>query len=84
VEGMKLNGELWNINSPTIGLYNLVGHEARLRKIAIVYNISLGKPQEKTPLVRHKRRWDDNIKIYFRGIVCGSVGWFQLAQERTQ
>jgi hypothetical protein len=44
------------------------------------YKILVGKPEGKRPLRRHKRRWEDNIKIDLRetGLVyveldgCGS------------
>jgi hypothetical protein len=29
----------------------------------VVYRVFVGKPQGKRPLVRHRRRWEDNIKI---------------------
>jgi hypothetical protein len=34
------------------------------------YNISVGKPEGKTPLGRHRRRWEDNIRIDLR-----EIGW---------
>jgi hypothetical protein len=29
-----------------------------------VYRFLVGKPEGKRPLDRHKRRWEDNIKMY--------------------
>jgi hypothetical protein len=37
----------------------LTGHLAR-------YNISIGKPDEKRPLVRPRRRWEDSIRMDLR------------------
>jgi hypothetical protein len=28
-----------------------------------VYRVLVGKPERKRPLGRHRRRWDDNIKM---------------------
>jgi hypothetical protein len=42
----------------------------------------LGKPQEKRQLGRHRRRWEDNIKIDLREIGWGRMDWFHLAQDR--
>jgi hypothetical protein len=30
-----------------------------------VYNVLVGKPEEKEPLGRPRRRWEDGIKMYF-------------------
>jgi hypothetical protein len=35
------------------------------------YKIFIGKPEGKRPLGRHKRKWEDNIKIDLREIVFG-------------
>jgi hypothetical protein len=44
----------------------------------------VGKPEGKRPLERQRRRWEDNIKIDFRGIGWGSMDWIDLAQYRDQ
>jgi len=31
-------------------------------KLSKAYNIAVGIPEEKRPLGRHRRRWDDNIR----------------------
>ena len=41
----------------------------------------MGKPEGKRPLGRPRRRWEDNIKMDFREIVCGGVDWIELAQD---
>jgi hypothetical protein len=33
------------------------------------YNILVGKPERKRQLIRYKRRYEDDIKIYFKGTV---------------
>jgi hypothetical protein len=38
-------------------------HVARMEEVRNVYNILVGKPEGEGPLVRSKRKWEDNIKI---------------------
>jgi hypothetical protein len=42
----------------------------------------VGKPEGKNPLGRPRHRWEDNIKMYLRGIVWGGMDWIHLAQDR--
>jgi len=42
----------------------------------------MGKPEGKSPLGRLKRRWEENIKIDLRVVVCGVINWIELAQDR--
>jgi hypothetical protein len=42
----------------------------------------VGKPEGKRPFGRPKRRWDDNIKMYFQEVGFGDMDWFELAQDR--
>jgi hypothetical protein len=44
----------------------------------------VGKPEEKRPLGRLRRRWEDNIKIDLREIGWGGMNWIDLAQDRGQ
>jgi hypothetical protein len=46
-----------------------------------VYIILLGKPEGKSPLGRHRRRWEDNIKMDLKEVVCGDI---KLAQGRNR
>jgi hypothetical protein len=48
------------------------------------YRILVGKPEGKRPLVRPRRRWVDNIKIYFRKVGWDGVDWIDMAQNRDQ
>jgi hypothetical protein len=43
-----------------------------------------GKPESKTPLGRHRRRWEDNIKRDLREIRIDGANWIQLAQDMVQ
>jgi len=33
-----------------------------------VYRVLVGSPEGKRPLVRPRRRWDDNIKMYLKEV----------------
>jgi hypothetical protein len=44
------------------------GHVARMGEKRNAYRILVGKPEGMRPLGRPRRRWVDNIKIYFKGI----------------
>ena len=43
-----------------------------------------GEPQEKRPLGRPSRRWEDNIKMNLQEIGCGAMDWIELAQDRDR
>jgi hypothetical protein len=49
-----------------------------------VYRILVGKPEEKIPLERPKRRWADNIKMDLREMGWDGRDWVELAQDREQ
>ena len=42
----------------------------------------MGKPEEKRPLGRPRRRWEDNIDMDLQEVGCGGMGWIELAQDR--
>jgi hypothetical protein len=44
----------------------------------------MGKPEEKRPPGRPRRKWVDNIKMELREIGCGGMDWIDLAQDRDQ
>jgi hypothetical protein len=44
-----------------------------------MYKFSVGKPEGKSPAGRHRRRWEDGIRINLREI---GWGWIQLVQDR--
>jgi hypothetical protein len=60
------------------------GHVARMGEVRDAYNILVGKPEERRPLGRPRRRWEDNIKVDFGEIGFGYVDWIHLAQERDR
>jgi hypothetical protein len=58
-----------------------VGHVSRLGEERRVYKVLVGKPEEKRPLGRTSRRWEDGIRMDLRETGLGSVEWIQLAQD---
>jgi hypothetical protein len=42
------------------------------------------RPERKRPLGRPSRRWEDNIRIYFREIGWCGIDWIRLVQENDQ
>ena len=57
---------------------------ARMGQGRRVYRVLVAKPEEKRPLGRPRRRWEDNIKMDLQevGGVCGD--WMELAQDRDR
>jgi hypothetical protein len=47
-----------------------VGHVTQLGEMRNVYNILIGKPERKRPLVRSRRRWEDTVAMDFK-----EIGW---------
>ena len=48
----------------------------------VVQRVLVGKPEEKRPLGRPRRRWEDNIKMDLQEMGGGCVDWLELAQDR--
>jgi hypothetical protein len=57
----------------------LAGHVARMGEKRNVYRLLGGKPEEKRPLRRPRRRWADNIKMNL-----GEIEWSGVAQARDK
>ena len=49
------------------------GHVARMGERRDVYRVLVGKPEGKTPLVRPRRRWVDNIQMDLQKVGCGGM-----------
>jgi hypothetical protein len=47
-----------------------------------VHRVLVGKPEEKRPLGRPRRIWEDNIKMDFQEVGGGPGDWMELAQDR--
>jgi hypothetical protein len=56
------------------------GHVARMGEKRNVYRLLVGKPEEKRPLGRPRRRWTNNVKMDLLGIGLSVVDWIGLAQ----
>jgi hypothetical protein len=48
------------------------------------YSITVGKPEDKRPLGRPRRRWEDNIRTGLRELGWEDVDWMYRAQDRDQ
>ncbi|KDR24142.1 hypothetical protein L798_08970 [Zootermopsis nevadensis] len=59
------------------------GHVARMDGTRGVHRVLVGKPEEKRPLGRPRRRWQDNIKWDLWEIGVEGV-WILLAQGRVR
>jgi hypothetical protein len=49
-----------------------------------VNRVLMGKHERKRPLGRPRRRWEDNIKMYFHEVGGGCGDWMELAQDRDR
>jgi hypothetical protein len=48
------------------------GHVAHTGDRRGVYRVLVGKPERKRPLLKPRRRWEDNFKIDLQKVVCGA------------
>jgi hypothetical protein len=46
-----------------------------------VYRVWVVKPEEKRPIRRPTRRWEDNIKMEVQEVGCGGMDWIDPAQD---
>ena len=46
--------------------------------------VLVGKPEEKRPLGKPRRRWEDNIKMDLQEVGCGGMDWIELVQDRDR
>jgi hypothetical protein len=49
-----------------------------------VHRVLVGKPEEKKPLGRPRRRWEDNIKMDLQEVGESHGDWIELAQDRDR
>jgi hypothetical protein len=59
------------------------GHIVRMGEVRGAY-ILVWRPEGRRPLVRPRRRWEDNIKMDLRQTRFGDVDWIHLAQHRDR
>jgi hypothetical protein len=51
------------------------GHKAQMGEGRDVCRVLVRKPEGKRPLGRHRRRWEDSIKMDLLEVGFGSVDW---------
>ena len=49
-----------------------------------MYSVLVGKPAGRRPLGRHRRKWEDNIKMDLQEVGCGDMYWIELAQYKDR
>ena len=49
-----------------------------------VHRVWCGNLRGKRPLVRPRRRWEDNIKMDLQDVGGGCEDWMELAQDRDR
>ena len=59
------------------------GHVARMGEGRVVHRVLVEKPEEKRPLGRPRRRWEDNVKMDLQEVGWGG-DWMELAQDRDR
>ena len=58
------------------------GYVARMKEGRSGFRILASKPTGKRPLLRPRRRWEDNIRVDLEGIGINAGNWFDSAQDR--
>jgi hypothetical protein len=56
----------------------LARHVERMGDTRNAYDIFVRKTEGKRPLGRHRRRWEDNIRMYLRERGWEGVDWIHL------
>jgi hypothetical protein len=59
------------------------GHGTHVREEKCLQRF-VGRPEGKRPLVRHRCRWNNNIKVYVKGVEWHGVDCIYLAQNRDK
>jgi hypothetical protein len=49
-----------------------------------VYRVLVGRPEDKRPVGRCRRRWEDNIEMDLREMGIDGANWILLAQDGVQ
>ena len=60
------------------------GHVACMDEGRGVHKVLVGKPEEKRPLGRPRRRWEDIIKMDLQEVGRGCGDWMELTQDRDR
>jgi hypothetical protein len=54
----------------------------RIRTKRNAYRVLVEKPQRNRPHGRPRRRWEDNIEVYFKEKAWERVDWIRVVQDR--
>jgi len=54
---------------------------ARIGERRGAYRVLVGNPEGKRPLVRPRRRWEDNINIDLQEVGFWGMNWIEVAQD---
>ena len=60
------------------------GYVAHMWERRGVHRALVGKPERKRPLGRHRRRWEDKIKMDLQEVGCEGMNWIDLTQNRDR
>ena len=60
------------------------GHVAHMEEGRGMHKVLVGKPEGKRPLMRPRRRWEDNIKMDLQEVGRGGGDVMGLAQDRDR
>ena len=69
--------------TPKLEDHTWAGHIARMEEDRSAFKILTGKPTEKRPLGRLRRRLEDNIRMGLEEIGISAVNWVVSAQDRN-
>jgi hypothetical protein len=61
-----------------------MGYVAWMEEGRGTYRVFVGKPGGKRSLGRHRRRWEDNIKMDLQEVGCGVMDRIELPQDRER
>ena len=86
VEWRKLHMEELNAHSIFFRMITSTGMRwaeriARMGEYRGAYRISVGKPEEKRPLGKPRRRRNDNIMMDLQEVGCEGMEWISVAQD---
>ena len=63
--------------------FRWAGHVARMEEGRSSFKFLTGKPTGKRPLGRHRRKWEDNIRMDLEEIGINAENWVDSAQDRN-
>ena len=62
--------------------FRCADHVATMGEHRRALNILTGTTTEKRPLGRPRRRWEDTIRMYIKGIGINTMNWVDSPQDR--